>query len=140
MVVNAILPALSSGAGSILGSAENTSDRIKTAIEIIHVAPRATGEIRFWVKNIGATDIQNLEGADVFIEGSDEYRMTFSSDSPPADCSGNANVGKWFYAYEDDHSYWAPLTTVRVTVCVGGGTPKTVYFTTASGVTAKEPI
>lgn len=135
MVVNAILPALGTGGGSVVSSSTAAADRIKTAIEIIHVAPPSGNEVHFWVKNVGASEIQGIENADVFVEGSDEYRMQFGNAAPPTDCSGSANDNKWFYNYEDANDSWTKSTTVRITVCVSGNAPTAVQFTTANGVT-----
>ena len=130
MVVNAILPAVSTGSASIVSSSRTMADRIGTAIEIIHVAPPSDGEVRFWVKNIGKTEIQDIRNADVFVEGSSEYRMKSSGEG--TSCPANPD-DEWYFAYEDDNDFWIPSTTVKITICVSSGTSTRVYFTTANG-------
>ena len=102
MVVNAILPAVSTGSASIVSSSRTMADRIGTAIEIIHVAPPSDGEVRFWVKNIGKTEIQDIRNADVFVEGSSEYRMKSSGEG--TSCPANPD-DEWYFAYEDDNDF-----------------------------------
>ena len=137
MVVNAILPALGTGGASVVSSSQMAADRIKTAIEIIHVAPPSDGEVRFWVKNIGKTEIQDIRNADVFVEGSSGYRMKSSGEG--TSCPANPD-DEWYFAYEDDNDFWIPSTTVKITICVSSGTSTRVYFTTANGVTDKALI
>ena len=135
MVVNAILPAVSTGGTSLIGSSRRTETLLKTAIEIIH-ATHTNDNVLFWVKNVGGEEIQDIENADVFVEGSGGYRrMEFSATTPPADCPG-----KWSYDYEDNNDSWTPSTTVKITVCNGNSTSIRVHFTTANGVTDKALI
>ena len=135
MVVNAILPAVSTGTTSLISTTRRTETLLKTAIEIIH-ATRTNDDVRFWVKNVGGEEIQDIENADVFVEGSGGYhRMEFSASTPPTDCPG-----KWSYDYEDNNDSWTPSTTVKITVCDGSSTSIRVHFTTANGVTDKALI
>ena len=136
MVVNAILPAVSTGGTSLIGAAGRTKILLETAIEIIHVARTSDG-VHFWVKNVGATEIQDIESADVFVEGSGAYRMTSGGEGTA--CPANVN-DEWFYAYEDNNDSWTPSTTLRITVCIGSGTSTRVQFTTDNAVTDRALI
>ena len=133
MVVNTILPALGTGGSSVVSSSRAAADRIKTAIEIIHVAPPASGEIHFWVKNVGAIEIQDIDNADVFVE---DGLMTFSEGE--TSCSDDDDDdNKWFHGRVD--TGWTPSTTLEIIVCLSSESdPNTVRFITANGVTAKK--
>ncbi len=132
MVVNTILPALGTGGSSVVSSSRAAADRIKTAIEIIHVAPPSSGEIHFWVKNVGAIEIQDIDNADVFVEDS---LMTFYEGG--ASCSDDDDDDKWFHGHVD--TGWTPSTTLEIIVCLSSeSNPNTVRFITANGVTAKK--
>ena len=98
MVVNAILPAVSTGGTSLISSSRNEADRIGTSISIIRTT-HIKNLVRFWVKNVGTTEIHDIENADVFVEGSTEYRMNHGGEGET--CPADAD-DKWFHQYEDD--------------------------------------
>ena len=133
MVVNAILPAVSTGGTSLISSSRNEADRIGTSISIIRTT-HINNLVRFWVKNVGTTEIHDIENADVFVEGSTEYRMNHGGEGET--CPADAD-DKWFHQYEDDEGSWTPSVTLKITVCVGGGTSTKVYFTTDNGITGE---
>ena len=131
MVVNAILPALSTGSTSVVSSSRTAAERIKTAIKIIHVAPPSGREIQFWVKNVGSTDIPVNKNVDVFL---DDELMEFKEN--PLTCPGDDNM--WSY----DGDAWTPSTTIEIIICssssVSSSVSHTVQFTTGNAVTAEK--
>ena len=136
MVVNAILPALGTGGASVVSSSQMAADRIKTAIEIIHVAPPVDGKIRFWVKNVGATDIPVSDQIDVFVEDSNGQLYPRAFDES-GECPGEVSFKS------DGGDPWTPSDTIGITVCLEGininiNDLRTVHFTTANGVTDKK--
>jgi archaellum component FlaG (FlaF/FlaG flagellin family) len=140
MVVNAILPALGTGGASVVSSSQMAADRIKTAIEIIHVAPPVDGKIRFWVKNVGATDIPVSDQIDVFVEDSNGQLYPSAFDESGV-CPGEVSDSGWFKS--DGGDPWTPSDTIGITVCLEGidiniKDLRTVHFTTANGVTDKK--
>ena len=137
MVVNAILPAVGTGSGAVVSSSQAAANRIKTAIEIIHATHDSTNHIRFWVKNVGSIDIEDIENADVFVEFNDDFSPINATSTKPLACPTTPS-GDWWSA---DETVWKPQSTIEITVCLsGGGTPTRVHFTTANGVTDDEPI
>ena len=138
MVVNAVLPALGTGSGSVVTSSRAAADRIKTAIEIIHATYDGDKEVHFWVKNVGSTDIQNIEVSDVFVRDSSENRVEWNSNLKS--CPPTTEPYEWFYTYEGTQS-WTPSATIRITVCYNSkpsSEPSRVRFTTPNGKTAEK--
>jgi archaeal flagellar protein FlaG len=70
-LINAVIPAVGKSSGALLTANSAASDRIRTDIEIIHVASSAASgsedQILVWVKNIGSNGITPLESTDIFL-------------------------------------------------------------------------
>ena len=124
MVVNAILPAVSTGSTSVVSSSRAAADRMKTAIEIIHVAETSTST-KFWVKNVGSTDIPVDENVDVFL---DDDPLEYNSDQ------STCGPKEWYY----EGDAWVPSETIEIVICFPNSGPGTIHFITANGKTAKK--
>ncbi len=127
MVVNAVLPALSTGSTAMLSSSQAAAERMKTDIEIIH-ATSGNSTTTLWVKNVGSTEIQNIRDSDVFVN--DEL-MTFEQGG--VDCTVDDKL------WSHDDGDWMPSKTLEITVCINGPQSR-VRFTTPNGVTDEELI
>lgn len=72
-LINAVMPAVGKSSSALLTANGVASDRIRTDIEIIHVASTLTGagggedQILVWVKNIGSNAIAPVSQGDIFL-------------------------------------------------------------------------
>ena len=93
VVISAIIPTISTSSQAVIGSQRVASDRIKTSIEIIAVAPTITGDrIDAWVKNVGAGVIDAIEKTDVFVikaDGSRFDELTYKTDGTSKTFTGD---------------------------------------------------
>ena len=55
-LINAVIPAMSKSSGALVTANAEAADRIRTDIEVIHVASKTSpDQVIVWVKNIGST-------------------------------------------------------------------------------------
>ena len=69
-LINAVLPAIGDSTGALSAANASAADRIRTDIEIVHVASPAVGgedQVLVWVKNIGSQKIDPVESSDIFL-------------------------------------------------------------------------
>ena len=140
MVVNALLPALGRSGTSVLSSSRAASDIIKTDTEIVVVATLST-EIYVWIKNVGSSNILEIDKLDVFLEdGTGLTRMTYETGSPTNDCTYLPLANNWAYCYEDGQTLWTPTNTIKVIINLGSA-PSGDYriqIVTGNGVAAEK--
>jgi archaellum component FlaG (FlaF/FlaG flagellin family) len=122
MAMNVIYPATSISSSALSSVSMQMGDRIKSQMTIVH----ATGEldqygvwqdtnldgnfdIFVWVKNIGATTVDNAENSDLFI-GSDGVLSHILHE----DWSGGVNPS-WDYTIENG-TEWGQETTMMIEV------------------------
>ncbi|MBM3943112.1 MAG: hypothetical protein FJ316_09360 [SAR202 cluster bacterium] len=108
-LVNAVMPAIGKSSGALITANSSASDRIRTDIEIIHVAGSAAGgtedQVLVWVKNIGSTDIKPVEYSDIFLTTpSTVKRIPYGS-----------GAEYWSYTIENG-SAWTEGVTVKMTL------------------------
>ena len=115
-LINAVLPAMNKSSGALVAANAAAADRIRTDIEIIHVATDtgAVGEdqIVVWVKNIGVKKIDPITSSDVFLDTpSGVKRLAY-------DASGA--VESWNYTVENGAD-WTQAVTVKMTLHLSDG-------------------
>lgn len=123
-LINAVIPAMSESSAAMSAANSAASDRIRTDIEVIHVAadPNA-GQITIWVKNVGSTTIQAIESGDIFLDTPDTVKHLSHG-------SGSGSE-YWTYVIENG-SQWSQGVTVRMTVHLSGGVSTGPYTATVS--------
>ena len=125
----------------MLSSARAASEIARTDVEIIAVVPFST-EVYVWIKNAGASDIDEIDRADVFFEdvGVSFKRMTHDSGQDGTCGYVPSTPDEWAYCIEDGESIWRPGATVKITILLG--TPPTgqyqVQFVTGNGVVTEK--
>ncbi|MBE0516096.1 MAG: hypothetical protein IBX41_01725 [Methanophagales archaeon] len=113
MLISAIYPAMHRATSSVISTSEKLGERIETSIDIIAEATNDTSQHAYiWVKNIGASEIPQVENSDVFFGKINEFqRIPFnSSPSAPAPC--------WSYVIENDdgNQRWDVGETLKITI------------------------
>ncbi len=106
MVINALLPSVGKSSNALISSQEAATQRIKTDIEIIHVASDTSlNRVYVWVKNIGASEILAIDRSDIFLKTATSYdRLPYG-----------AGAQYWDFIIEDDTS-WRPSATSKITI------------------------
>ena len=70
-LINAVIPAMGESSGALLQANSAAADRIRTDIEIVHVASDTSSgsedQIIVWVKSVGPNKIAPIEDTDVFL-------------------------------------------------------------------------
>ena len=108
-LINAVLPAMGKSSGALLSANAAASDRVRTDIEVVHVAtdtsPGGEDQIIVWVKNIGPNTIDSIESSDVFLTTPTEVkRISYGSGSE-----------YWDYELENGTD-WSQAVTVKMTL------------------------
>jgi flagellar protein FlaG len=111
-LINAVVPAVGQSSSALLTANGVASDRIRTDIEIIHVAtdPASGSEdqILVWVKNIGNNAIAPISQGDIFLTTPDPItpikRIPYGSGSE-----------YWNYTIENGTA-WTQGVTVKMTL------------------------
>lgn len=130
-IINAIYPALTRSSSAVITASGKVDDRLKSDIEIIHVAAEvdangafsdtnANGkfDIFVWVKNVGDTRIFSVTDVDVFLGQTGEFVRV------PHQSEVNSTVyPRWRESIEND-TEWAPKATLKITVTYETSTPE----------------
>ncbi len=135
LVVNAILPAISSSSQSAISAQREAADRIRTNIEILAVSSNSDGtQVDVWVKNVGTKAITAIDRSDVFLaqEGTRFDAMTYNQDGGP-------NTWKT----EPIEPTWSRGDTLHIIIEVDPGKPvgdsdHTLIVSTSNGITAEK--
>lgn len=123
-LINAVIPAMSESSGALLSANSAASDRIRTDIEVVHVAsdtsPAGEDQIIIWVKNVGPKNIDPIEASDIFLEAPSTVKQL----------SHGASSGSeyWTYAIENG-TQWTQGVTVRMTAHLDDGSVTTGAYT-----------
>jgi hypothetical protein len=119
VVINAILPAISQSTGAIADASSKIDDRIRSKIEIIEMSNNAN-DIYVWIKNIGASRIQNVNSSDIFFGPEGNFsRIPYSENV--------TTKPYWNYAIESG-SAWGPTATVKITLYLDSVPSGSYYF------------
>lgn len=107
-VFNGIYPAVERSGAAITNASDTINDRIKSDIKIIQVNENAD-IVNAWVKNIGSSEITNIENTDVFFGPQDNFsRIPFGNVESP--------LPYWSYQLEGVISEWTPTKTNKIII------------------------
>ena len=120
-ILNAVLPSLSRSSGAVVTSSAKVDDRLKSDIEIVHVVGEldsagafqdtnadALFDVFIWVKNVGQTQIDAIDQADVFLGKTGNFpRIAHVSELQAG------QYPRWSYAIEGGASDWGRRTPSR---------------------------
>ena len=110
-LINAVLPAVSKSSGALLQANSAAADRIRTDIEIVHVASDTSSGsedlIVVWVKSVGPNKIISIENTDVF--------LTMPSTVKRVAYDAAGSVESWNYTVENG-TEWTQTVTVKITL------------------------
>ena len=125
-LMNAVLPAIGDSSGALSSANASAADRIRTDIEIVHVAadPDAVGgedQVLVWVKNIGSQKIQPVESSDIFLTSSTTVKRLSHGSS-----SGSEY---WDYIVEGGATAWTQTVTIKITLHLADGSVGTGAYT-----------
>ena len=115
-LINAVIPAMSESSGALVTANSAAADRIRTDIEVVHVAtdtsPGSEDQVIVWVKNIGLNKIAPIESSDVFLTTpSTVKRLSHGSGS---------GAEYWDYTLENG-TEWTQAVTVKMTLHLADG-------------------
>ncbi|MBM3944322.1 MAG: hypothetical protein FJ317_02395 [SAR202 cluster bacterium] len=111
MVINTMIPALGQSSGSLISTTDSAASRIKTDLDIIHVATNtSTNQILIFVKNVGVAEITAIDQADVFLQtGTASFeRVSYNVVPTP----------NWAYSILDGATAWTTGRTIQITITV----------------------
>ena len=123
-LMNAVLPAIADSSGALSGASASAADRIRTDIEIVHVASPSVGgedQVLVWVKNIGSQKIDPVESSDVFLTSSTTVKRLSHGSS-----SGSEY---WDYIVEGGGTAWTQTVTIKITLHLDDGSVGTGAYT-----------
>jgi archaeal flagellar protein FlaG len=112
-LINAVIPAMSESSAAMSAANSAASERIRTDIEVIHVAANpGASQITIWVKNVGSSTILPIEAGDLFLDTPNTVKHL---------SHGSASGSEyWTYVIENG-SQWTQGVTVRMTAHLSGG-------------------
>ena len=115
-LINAVLPAIGDSSGALSAANASAADRIRTDIEIIHVAADTSSgtedQVLVWVKNIGSQKINPVESSDIFLTTpSGVKRLSHGSSS---------GAEYWDYIVENGTD-WTQAVTIKITLHLTDG-------------------
>ncbi len=114
-LINAVIPAMSKSSGALVAANSAAADRIRTDIEIVHVATDTStdpDQIIVWVKNIGPNTIAPIESGDVF--------LTMPSTVKRLSHGSSSGSEYWDYVVENGTD-WTQTVTVKMTLHLADG-------------------
>ena len=123
-LMNAVLPAIADSSGALSGASASAADRIRTDIEIVHVASPSVGgedQVLVWVKNIGSQKIDPVESSDIFLTSSTTVKRLSHGSS-----SGSEY---WDYIVEGGGTAWTQTVTLKITLHLADGSVGTGAYT-----------
>ena len=123
-LINAVLPAIGDSTGALSAANASAADRIRTDIEIIHVAADTSSgtedQVLVWVKNIGSQKIKPVESSDIFlITSSTVKRLSHGSSS---------GAEYWDYTVENGTD-WTQGVTIKITLHLADGSVTSGAYT-----------
>lgn len=134
MLISAIFPTLNRATSSVVSSSTDLGERIVTSIDIIAEANDTSHEY-IWVKNIGSSEISQIENSDVFFGKIDEFRRIPYN-------STLSVTPSWTYSLENDDGdgRWDIGETINITIISSGITAGDYYakMVLYNGVSAED--
>jgi hypothetical protein len=107
-IFNGVYPALQRSSAAINSATSQVDDQIKSQIQIINVSSDAS-TVHLWVKNVGTSQIGNVENSDVFIS----YQGNISR---IAYGSGGTPLPYWNYQLNGSSTIWGQTVTNEITI------------------------
>ncbi len=134
MVFNAVYPAVVQGSASLTSMQSRVDERMKSQVEIIHVAGEldsagnwqdSNGDGYFstliWAKNLGSLRISAVSEVDVFFGPEGNFvRIPYETDA-------GGSFPYWSLTVENAEQ-WDPTGTARITINDGSPRPRGRYF------------
>ena len=125
-LINAVLPAIGDSSGALSAANASAADRIRTDIEIIHVAADSDAvggedQVLVWVKNIGSQKIAPVESSDVFLTSSSTVKRLSHGSSSGAEY--------WDYTVEGGGTDWTQAVTIKITLHLADASVGTGAYT-----------
>lgn len=134
MVMNAVFPALSRGANSIVRISSQVEKRIESQVSIVY----ATGELdsdavwqdtdsdglfdlTVWVKNVGSSRLLDIEQSDIFLGWSGYFERI------PNVGDAGGSYPQWDHTIENG-TEWGPTVTVKFSIHYETALSSTTYF------------
>ena len=138
VVIVTIGPQIGTSSQSAVEAQREASGRIKTAIEIIAVAPSSSGtQIEAFVKNVGVDPIIGIDSSDVFLikSGTRFDAMTYSTDNTTKTWTGDR--------HHNTSLDWNRGDTLHIWIILLGGDvlgdgDHVLRFSTPNGITAEK--
>jgi flagellar protein FlaG len=128
-LINAVIPAMNESSGALVTANSIAADRIRTDIEIVHVASDTSSptedQIIVWVKNIGHNRIQPVESGDIF--------LTMPSTVKRLSHGSSSGSEYWDYTIENGTS-WGQAVTVKMTLHLANGSVTTGTYSVSVSV------
>ena len=128
-LINAVIPAVSKSSGALSAANASAADRIRTDIEIVHVASDAgvpsEDQILVWVKNIGHNKIPLIEASDIFLTTPTTVKRLAHGSSSGAEY--------WDYVVENGTD-WTQAVTVKMTLHLTDGSVTSGSYTVSVAV------
>jgi flagellar protein FlaG len=115
-LINAVLPAMNESSGALVAANSAAADRIRTDIEIVHVASDVSSpsedQVIIWVKNIGPNKISPIESSDIF--------LTMPSTIKQLSYGSSSGTEYWDYVLENG-TEWTQGVTIKMTAHLSNG-------------------
>ena len=115
-LINAVLPAIGDSTGALSAANASAADRIRTDIEIVHVAADTSSgsedQVLVWVKNIGSHKISPVESSDIFLTTATTVKRLSHGSSSGAEY--------WDYIVENGTD-WTQAVTIKITLHLTDG-------------------
>jgi hypothetical protein len=107
-VFNSVYPAVERSSQAVSSAADVVNDRITSRIQIIQADVNDT-DIEVWIKNVGTSRIDGINGGDVFFGGDGAItRIPYGEDG--------ASLPYWSYKLEGNNSLWSQSVTNKITI------------------------
>jgi hypothetical protein len=117
-IFNGVYPALTQSQSAINSAAQQASDRMQSRIKIIE-AGGSGNTVTVWVKNIGLTNIANIQQCDVFFgPPALSVRIPYSETETPG----------WSFSIPGGQTSWSQTVTVGITVRLAAPLAAGSYF------------
>ena len=134
-LINAVLPAMGKSSSALLSANSTASDRVRTDIEVVHVATDTSSgsedQVIVWVKNVGPNNIVAVNTSDVFLTTPSEVkRVPYGSGSE-----------YWDYELESGTD-WTQTSTIKITLHLDNGSVVTgvynIIFTVYNAISSSK--
>lgn len=109
-LINVLYPSVVSVGGSFITTSSKLSDKIKSDIEIISEG-NTTDVVYVWVKNVGKTEIPQVDNSDLFFGLVDDFQRVAYDESLSTSPSWNFTIEN-----DDGDGRWDVGETIKITI------------------------